>query len=359
MALEDDFEEKTEEATDERKKEFRQKGEVAQSREFTSVFALLGALVFFSLYGLYFLDELKKIMIFVFTQSIKTAFSIHDASMLFSLLAQMVGKALFPLFSLVFVMVLVAGLSQTKMNFSWQRMKPNFGKMNPLSGMKRFFSTQVAMELLKSIAKITTVAFISYSVLGGEIYTIPKLGGVAIDGLWGYWGSVIFNIFLRVLAVLVLISGIDFFYNWVTLQKKMKMTKQNVKDELKNREGDPLIKRRIRDVQRQLSRSRMIQNMDKATVLVTNPTHFAVALQYEQGMKAPVVVAKGQDFLALKLREVAKEKEIPIVEDKPLARTLYKMLKVGQEIPETLYKAVSEVIAYVYRLKNGINRSVN
>lgn len=357
MALEDNFEEKTEEATDERKKEFRDRGEVAQSREFTSVFALLGSLIFFSLFGYQFIDSLQQLMRSIFTKQLTGSVDINQIKSLFQEVAILVGKILLPLFGFVFGLAVTSGLFQTRFSFSFKKLTPNFGKLNPLEGMKRFVSWQAAMELTKSIAKILTVGLVSYSVLKDEIGIFPKLSGVSVAGLWGYWGSVMFSIFFRVLLILLIISGIDYFYNWISLRNKMRMTKQSVKDEQKNREGDPLIKRRIRDVQRQLSRNRMIQEVEKSTVLITNPTHFAVGLQYEPGMRAPILVSKGQDFLALKLKEIAKEKGIPIVENKALARTLYKMIKVGQEIPESLYKVVSEVIAYVYRLKNKMKRT--
>ncbi len=351
MALEDNFEERTEEATDERRREFRERGEVAQSREFTSVFALLGTLIFFALYGVVFFDQMKNLMVRVFSHYIRSGMTIGDISQFLLTVTSSVAKFMSPLFLAVISLVLLSGLSQTKLNFSWHRLKPNFQKLNPLTGMKRFFSAQILMELFKSVAKILTVGLVAYSVLFSEIFIIPQLARFSVESLWIYWGEVVGNIFIRVLAILLIISGIDYFYNWITLQRKMRMTKQMVKEELKNREGDPIIRRRIREVQRQLSRRRMIENMKKATVLITNPTHYAVALQYEQGMAAPLVVAKGQDFLAMKLKEVAKKMDIPVIENKPLARTLYKMLKIGQEIPESLYKAVSEIIAYVFKLK--------
>jgi flagellar biosynthesis protein FlhB len=175
-----------------------------------------------------------------------------------------------------------------------------------------------------------------------------------LANLWTYWGAITQNLFLGVTMFLFAIAAFDYIYNFVSFETKLKMTKKEVKEEFKRREVDPHVKNRMRRMQRDLGSRRMVERTKSATVVVTNPTHFSVALKYEPGMAAPQVVAKGQDFLALEMREVAKELEIPIVENAPLARTLYKLVEVGHEIPDSLYKAVSEIIRYVFKLK-GIN----
>ena len=172
-----------------------------------------------------------------------------------------------------------------------------------------------------------------------------------MEKAWGYWGEITRNLFWAVSALLLVIGAGDYSYNLFTLEKKMKMTKQEAKEEQKKYEGDPHVKARIKRMQREMVMSKMVKATRDATVLVTNPTHYAVALKYELGMRAPVVVAKGIDFNALRLREVAAEADVPIVENKPLARTLYKIGDVGEEIPAALYQAVSEVVKYVFKLK--------
>jgi flagellar biosynthetic protein FlhB len=256
-----------------------------------------------------------------------------------------------PLFIVTTFIAVFTTFSQTNMNFSWKAMAPSIERFNILKGLARMVNSHALMEMVKGIGKMTAVGVVSYLILKSEWFVTPGLINLGIEESWAYWGEITKSLFWAVAGLLLLIAGADYMYNFITLENRMKMTKKEVKDEFKKREVDPHVKARMRRMQRDLSNRKMIEKTKTATVVITNPTHYAVALKYEIGMSAPVIVAKGVDFLALRMREVAKKQDIPIVENKPLARTLYKVLEVGQEIPESLYKAISEVIRYVFKTK--------
>lgn len=347
-------EDRTEEASPERREEFREKGQVAVSREVTSVIVLAASVGFLIFYSPYFIQKLSQLFVKNF-QVIKS-FRISQENFLnYSFgVAQEAVLILTPMFFVTMVAATASTFLQSRFNFSWQRLKPDFSRMNPLTGFVRMFSWQSVLELGKGIFKMTAVGLVGFLVLKSEWRTVPGLLMVDPMKTWNYWGNITSNLFWGVAMLLIVVAGVDFAYNFFSLERKMKMTKQEVKEEYKRREVDPHIKNRIRRMQREMSSKRMIEKTAEATVIITNPTHYSIALKYEVGMSAPKVIAKGIDHLALKMREKATEREIPIVENRPLARTLYKMVEVGDEIPESLYKAVSEVIRYVFKLK-GIN----
>ncbi len=350
----EDGQEKTEDPSDERRQEFREKGEVAHSREFTSVFVLVSSIIFVTYFAQHFTKELERLFVTQF-QSLGQ-FQVTQKNVLSYINSVWGGfiVLILPLFALTTVIASFSTFTQTKLNFSWKRLAPNFQKFNLLKGIARMVSGQAAMELFKGVGKMTAVGIVSYLILKSEWYVTPGLINLGLVESWDYWANITRSLFWAVAGLLLLIAGADYMYNFITLENKMKMTKKEVKDEFKKREIDPHVKNRMRRMQREIVNRQMIEQTKQATVVITNPTHFAVALKYEIGMAAPIVVAKGVDFLAQRMKEAAKENDIPMVENKPLARTLYKILEVGQEIPESLYKAVSEVIRYVFKLK-GVN----
>ena len=240
---------------------------------------------------------------------------------------------------------------QTRFNWSWQKLKPDFAKMNPYKGFINMVSTQALMNLGKGIAKMLSVGLVSYLILKSEWHVVPSLMYVSFLKTIGYWGEITNMLLWSAAGFLLLIAAADYAFDIFRMEKQLKMTKQEVKQEFKDQEVDAHVKAKIKRLQRQFAMSKMVQDTKEATVLIANPTHFSIALKYELGMSAPIVVAKGQDNFALKLREIAKENDVPIVENKPLARTLFKVVEVGQEIPDNFYKAVSEVIRYVFLLK--------
>ena len=232
---------------------------------------------------------------------------------------------------------------------------PKFNKLNPINGFKRIFSSKTIVELLKSIAIIMVIAILAYMELKGQIGYLFLLYQMDLFDALGFIGNTIINLGIKVSAVLLLIGFADLFYQKRKFKEDMRMTKQEVKDEYKNAEGDPQIKGQIRRKMQQASMRRMMQSVPKADVVITNPTHFAVAIQYDSKVaSAPIVVAKGQDFLAQKIKEAAKVHNVEIVENKPLARALYYNVDIGGMVPPELYQAVAEVLAFVYKVKNKV-----
>jgi flagellar biosynthetic protein FlhB len=219
---------------------------------------------------------------------------------------------------------------------------------------------QAIMELGKGIAKMLAVGVTAYLILKSEWHIVPELMNRPLQATWAYWGSITKSLFWSVSMLLLVIGGFDYLFQFLSFERSLKMSKQEVKEEYKRREIDPQLKGRMRRMARDLINRKVLTKTKEATVILTNPTHYSVALRYEPGMPAPIVIAKGIDFLALQMREVAKEEKIPIIENRPLARELYATVKEGQEIPDKLYKVVAEIIRYVYRLKGRtITRKVN
>jgi flagellar biosynthetic protein FlhB len=242
-------------------------------------------------------------------------------------------------------------LLQTQFNWSWQKLAPDFSRMDPIKGLAKMFSLGALLELGKSLAKVTGIGVVAWLILKSEWKIVPGLGNYPLTAAWQHFMDITRSMFWSVAGLMVFVGAVDYIYNFMQVEKQMRMSKQEVKEEHKKREVDPHVKARMRRMQREQATRKTLADVKTATALITNPTHYAVAIRYELGMAAPVVVAKGIDHLALKMREVAKENKIEIVENKPLARTLYKLVEVGQEIPESLYRAVSEIIRYVFNLR--------
>lgn len=344
-------EDKTEEATPERREEFRERGQVVVSRELSSTFVLAAAAIFTSLITPTLMNDLSRLLTTNFEQI--TTKRIDEANFL-PFIWTIWKDSLFvilPFFAVTFLVSSGTTFAQTRLNWSWQRLKPDFSRLDPLAGLKRMVSLQAVVELCKSLAKMATVGLVTWLILRGEWVKVPELMSYPMLSTWKYWGQITEQLFWAVAGLLLLVAGADYFYNWITHERQIKMTKQEVKEEYKRRESDPMVKARLRRMQRDLLTRKTLKKTKEATVLVTNPTHFSIALKYELGMPAPIVIAKGVDFLALRMREVAKEEKIPIIENRPLARELYATVKEGQEIPDRLYKVVAEIIRYVFKLK--------
>jgi flagellar biosynthetic protein FlhB len=232
-------------------------------------------------------------------------------------------------------------------------MEPKLSKINPISGFGRLFSKKSLVELIKSLIKIFAVGFIAWSVIKSELNTIMTLSTAEPRMSIIFLSKLIFEISFKVAILLVLVALVDFLYQKWQWQQDLKMSKQEIKEEFKQMEGDPLVKRRIRSLQMDMARKRMMSDVPESDVVITNPTHYSVAIRYKAGEdKAPKVLAKGQRLVALRIREIAKENGILIHEDPPLARSIYSSVEIGEEIPENLYKAVAEILAFVYQMKN-------
>ncbi len=351
MAAEEDGQDRSEEASPERRDEFRERGQIAISREVTSTLVLAAVIGMFGFYLMWLMHRLQHFLISHF-QHLDTQ---HLSSKSITGYMGEVGRELLIMITPIFVATTVASVAvtfaQTRLNWSWKKLSPDFSRMDPFKGFIKIFSMDSVVELLKSVGKMLIVGCMTYAILSGEWVKMPGLLHMNYLQSWAYWTSMTKTLVWSVIGLLLFLGAADFLYNFFSLEKKMMMTKQEVKEEYKKRELDPHVKARMKRMQREISSAKTIQATRTATAVITNPTHFAVAIYYELGMGAPIVVAKGQDLLAKQMKEVAKESDIPIIENKPLARTLYKVCKVGQEIPESLYKAVSEVIRYVFLLK--------
>lgn len=353
--------EKTEEPTSKKLEDARKKGQVAKSRELVSAVSLLVCFVM-----------LKMLIGFLNTGFQETFHSVYSFipevgqtaagnAGVDVLMHQMVGLVLkrvlillAPFLIVSFFIAFVMNMVQFKWKVSREPLKPKFNKFNPVSGMKKIISKDSLMELFKSILKIGLVIWIIWGDLEDVVATILPLYGYDLLSGLGIIGNLALNIAIKIAAFYLIIGFADLLYQKRKFKNEMKMTKQEVKDEYKNSEGDPAVKGKIRSKMREASQRRMMQDVPTADVVITNPTHLAVALSYENNSgKAPVVVAKGEDFLAKKIRDLAKENHVEIVENKPLARMLYYNVDIGQEIPPELYQAVAEVLAFVYNLRQG------
>lgn len=257
-----------------------------------------------------------------------------------------------PIFVIFFLIAFIADLVQVKWKVSGKPLKPKFNRMSPVSGFKRIFSVNSLAELIKAILKIGLISYVAYQYLKNKVNQIYLLYDMSFTQALSVISNLITEMGIRISAVYCIIAAADFAYQKVKFTMDMRMTKQEVKDEYKEQEGDPQIKGKIRQKMQEVSRRRMMQNLPKADVVITNPTHYAVAIQYDLEIAdAPIVLAKGADYMAKRIKEVARENEIEIVENKPLARMLYANVEVGDMIPPELYQAVADVLAYVYHLK--------
>jgi flagellar biosynthetic protein FlhB len=351
-----DNEDKTEEASVERREDFREQGSVAHSHELSQVAGLAAIAIFLGWYAPQIVVRAEKILINNF-KSIEH-FRVNDKNLLGYLGAQWIEilYITLPFFIVAAVASSLSSLLQTQFNWSWKKLEPDWSKLNPITGLSRLFSKEMLVGLLKTIAKLSAVSVIAWLVLAGEWRKVPSLLHANYAASWMYWTEITQHLLWGVVGLMLFIGAADFIYNFITLENKMKMTKQEVKEETKQRESDPHVKAKLRRMAREIATRKTIENTRKATVLITNPTHYSIAIRYELGMPAPLVVAKGVDFLALKMRETAKELDIPIVENKSLARAIYASVKEGDEIPSGMYQAISEIIRFVFKLK-GISIS--
>ncbi|MGK7346780.1 MAG: flagellar biosynthesis protein FlhB [Candidatus Nitrospinota bacterium M3_3B_026] len=350
---EEDKDSKTEEPTEKRLDDTRKKGRTAKSLEVNTVFILTSALFFFTFFWTDFLESILSLWREYFSAAGEyevTPDTLHH------LLNMTIREMFFILAPILFTVAVAGVISNVWQNdgwiFSWDPITPKFNKLNPLTGWKKFLGLEGLNNLVKSLAKLGLVAVAVYYSLFEEWKRVPVLMELPVEQTLQMLGDETFWLMIKVLLALLLIAIADFAYQKYRHHESMKMSKQEVRDERKEREGDPIVKSRIRQKQFEIFRTRMMAGVPEAEVIITNPTHLSVALRYDREKDAaPVLVAKGAGHMALKIREIAKEHDIPIMEDKPLAQTLFKNVEVGEMIPESLYKAVAEILAYVYRLK--------
>ena len=350
--------EKTEPATAKKLREAREDGKVAKSKELTAAFDLIVLFlvlkVFISMIGEGFLEVFYYVYNLIpdFVDINSADFSEQAVASFFIPVAVQMLKIVAPFFLFGFAVTILVSILQVGWKATTKPMQPKLDRFNPINGFKRIFSKDSVFELLKSILKIGVIIYVAYTSIRDKADTIFLLYDIPLNQAIALCGDVIINAGFKISLVYLVVGIADFIYQKYRFNEEMKMTKQEVKDEYKNTEGNPEIKGRQRQRMRDASRRRMMQDVPKADVVITNPTHFAVAIKYEPEVnRAPVVLAKGEDYLAQKIKESAREHNIEIVENKPLARMLYANVEVGNEIPPELYQAVAEILAMVYNTR--------
>jgi flagellar biosynthetic protein FlhB len=351
MASEADQGERTEEATQQRREDFRKRGQVAQTREFASVLLLFTGVLLIWMMSSFFFRQISELLVHSFgdemVESVRTGGYLNLATFATAKLAYLV----LPIMGVMWVIGFASTLLQVGFLYNEEALQLKWERLDPVQGLGRMLSLRAVTEGFKACLKLTVILGLSYWLLKDQIQVLPRLMSYSVTDIFHFLSVLTVRLLAGVGFFMLGLAGIDYLYQRWDLEKEMRMTKQEVKEEVKSREGDPMIRARIKRVQREFAQKRMMEDVPKADVIVTNPTHIAVALQYSSNMIAPQIVAKGADLIAEKIRELAKQHNIPIVENKPLARTMFKTLKIGQAIPRELYTAVAEVLSYVYRLK--------
>jgi flagellar biosynthetic protein FlhB len=349
--------EKTEKATPKKKKDARKKGQVLQSREISSALVLLIVFVSLKLLGNYMYKEASAFFKLCMGELVLTfdAGSMNETVHILGLALLQIIKILGPILGIALVVGVIASYAQVGALFTLEPIKPKFNKLNPINGIKRIFSMRGLTELLKSLLKITIISVVAWQSIRAEEKSIVKLMDQDLASAAVYISSTAVDVAIKICAMMIIIAVLDYCYQWWQYEKDLKMSKQEVKEEFKEIEGSPEVRQRIRQKQREISMRRMLSEVPKADVVITNPTHYAIAIHYDaKKAPAPVIVAKGQNYMAIRIKEVAKANGVELVENKPLAQALYKSVDIGQQVPSELYQAVAEILAFVYRLKGKL-----
>ena len=344
--------EKTEKATPKKREDERKKGKVAKSQDINTALILFFSFILLFVLGTFMKERMQDLYIESFTEHIHEEV---DYNSIMKLLKQKLiefGMIVLPIMGVVAVVSVAANLVQIGFLFTGEPLKFDLKKIDPISGAKRIFSIRAIVELLKSMFKIVVIGTITFSVILIYKDDMMMLAMKAPENAVAFFGHTTIVMGNSATIALLFLAVLDYMYQKFDFEKNIRMSKQDIKDEHKNVEGDPLIKSRMREKQRQIATSRMMQEVPKADVVITNPTHYAIAIKYdEETAAAPYVLAKGTEQTAQKIKEIAKEHDIMTVEDRPLARAMYDMVEVNEVIPEEFYQAVAEILAYVYQVE--------
>lgn len=349
-------EEKTEQPSAKKKSDSRKKGQVVQSKDLSSTFAFVAVFFSITLLSDFLISEIfgftnKSISLFTETDSL---FENGDINVFLIEIIWMILKLSLPTLLIAMAIGVLMSYLQVGFLFTIEPVQPKFSKINPLKGAKNMFSMQALVELVKSLLKASLILYVSYGYVKDRLIELLLTIDIEIGQMVVLMWEMVIGVVLRSGLILLVIAIFDYGFKKWKNNKDLMMTKQEVKDEYKQSEGDPLLKSKIKEKQRAMAMSRMMQDVPTADVIITNPTHFAIAIKYDVKLgDAPRVVAKGKDLIAQNIKRIATEAKVPIVENKPLAQTLYKTTEIGQFIPVDLYEAVAEVLAYVYTLKKN------
>ncbi len=348
----DEAGDKTEAASEKRREEFREKGDIAKSRDIISVLILFSALAYFMIFGTYLYSGLKEFFVRFFSFRPELSLSVGEVMQMGEQSVLEMGMLIAPLVAMIIAVSVLGNLAQVGVLFTAKPMEPDITRLNVFTKfIPTFFNKQAFGNLVTSILKIAVVVFVIYLTLQDDGELIKSVSRLSLlDGIGFLLGRCL-DVLMNVSLVLIFIAIADFAWNKYTMEEKMKMTKQEVKDEHKEYEGNPHLKGQMRKRAMDMSNQRMMQDVPNADVIVNNPTHISIAIRYRQGQDAaPIVLAKGADFMAMRIRRAARANGIPMVENVPLARSLYSTVKVGKPVPSKFYRAIAEVLAYVYRV---------
>jgi flagellar biosynthesis protein FlhB len=352
---EQSFQDRTEQATPKKRAEAKKKGNIARSVEVNTAVIILVSALGFSMWGKTIFNNVLGMMQYIFQEQLSTELTVVSFTELFEKTGLHMMMMLAPFFLFIMVSGVAANLMQAGITFSSESITPKLEKINPLTGFKRFFSLKTFVDLLKNVAKMLVIGYVSYITLRAEFETFLSLTDQSVIQIVAFMGSLILKLLLRVGLLFLIIAALDYSFQRFDYEKNLKMSKQEIKDEMKQSEGDPQVKARIRAMQRDASRRQMLTDVAQADVVITNPTHYAVAIKYApEENAAPIVLAKGMRKLAEAIKEIARENNVPIIERPLVARMLYKSAEVGLPIPFELYQVVAEILALVYQRKNGI-----
>lgn len=344
---------KTEEPTPKKKKDARKQGNIAKSAEVNKAMTFIAILVVIYMMSGSIISELQGFIVNILSGDFSMTMNDNTIKILMFKVMMSFMKIVLPISLIIMVFGILGSLIQTGLFFSMESLKPKFSKLNPLTGLKNMFSMKAIVNLIKSMVVICIMIYLGYSFMSKNFEGIIKSGDIYLPYLFNIVLDLIKSILTSITLAVAVVAALDYGYEKFSHKKGLKMTKQEVKEEYKQMEGDPHIKGKIKQKQRQMANQRMIQAVPSSTVIVTNPTHISIAIRYEQGKDTtPIVVAKGADEVAFRIREIAKSHDIPIIENVPLARLIYKEVDIDQEIPEEMYKAVAEVLVAVYKIKN-------
>ena len=350
---EQSFQEKTEPATPKRREELKHEGRVAKSVELnTAAVLLIGTIIIYML-GRQFVAQIADIMRDFLSLSHGSELSPENFGALVFSLALRFAVIIGPILLVIMIAGVTSNLLQSGFLFTLKPLTPKGGAFNPVNGVKKIgFSQRSMMELAKSILKMGLVGLFGYFTVKNLLTNSVKLSDSSPSEIFSFMGTSAFSVAIKISSVFAVIAVVDYYFQRRKFEREIRMTKQEVKEEQKQQEGDPAVKGRVRREMTKRHRRRMMQAVPKADVVVTNPTHYAIAIKYDaKEMAAPKVVAKGKDYIAQKIKEVAIENDVPIVEDKPLAQLLYKTVEIDEQIPPDLFKAVAQILAYIYQMK--------
>jgi len=347
--------EKTEEATPKKKDEARKKGQIARSADLPGSLILIFIFMSFIMMGGYFKKHIMMLFGNLFEDWLLMDLTTANVMSLFTDVTIEMMLILLPIFAVTVLVGVLGNIVQYGFLLTGDPLKMKLSKLNPINGFKQIFSAKTVVEFLKSVLKLLIVAVLVYMTISKEWNRILILASLPIQQIFSFTAGLTVKLGIEIGVVLTVLALADFFYQRYEHNKSLKMSKQDIKDEYKKSEGDPIIKSRIRERQRKMAMQRMMQEVPKADVIITNPTHFAIALKYDATkMEAPKIIAKGMDHVALRIREIAKENGVVTMENKPLARALYERAEIGDVIPPDLFQAVAEVLAYVYKMKGRV-----